>query len=68
VGALWIFRWDKEKKLFAHVLNEHNDRYIPVPLSGAVTVEKNGDLSFSTEDSHQPVKYRWLHSHYHQLP
>jgi hypothetical protein len=67
VGALWVFRWDKEKKAFSHVLTATGDRYFPVPLEGMVNVAANGDISFEAPGG-ASVIYSWNGRAYVQKP
>ena len=58
-GGVWAFYWDREKKLFAHSLNENGDRYIPVPSGASVELAEGGELRISSNRNGKPKLYRW---------
>jgi hypothetical protein len=64
VGSLWVFRWDKEKKIFGIVRAENGDEYLPVPLDSQVDIAADGELSFSLPGKAKKIAYRWTTSGY----
>lgn len=59
IGSLWVFKWDKEQKLFSHALNGRGDRSVAVPLSGKVVLDSRGRVTFKLPKSGTLHTLRW---------
>jgi len=60
IGSIWVFAWDDKEKAFALIEAAVNgDRYIHVPLEGAVHLSPEGELSYAMPDRKTKISYVW---------